>query len=546
MGTPLCLILALCAQEPEVPLRTVPTVLDRVTVYDGQALVERLVAAQADLAGPLTLVLGPFPAAANESSFQTEVTSGEVVVEGLELRSRAGGLLAEGEREALATDLAAQRVALRGVRTEQEAVQAAKDTISSLIQGFANGGKEAMTTFAIEEMVSFVRAQIQLLDADQAALERRSVELEARITDLELQLANGKRRGPERYQELRLALHFTKPGTATVRVSYLVRGASWEPTYDVRVAPDLTGVRVGFVAQVRQSTGEDWNEAEILLSTSQPSIGLDPPEPPLRVVGAWARDRGVLSSLGYADDAMANTKPERSGEDAGGLAAPEVGYRDFGLSAQFVLPGRKTVPANNEPHRFAIREVPLQVKPYRYVVPSLSDRAYLRADVTLASGTPLLAGGARIFLGPDYLGEAAFPLMKVGDGTTLNLGVDPNLSVTWETIQDDRENPGRFSLSSTARITRVYRASLRLSATARSSVDVIVEEALPLSRDGRVEVKVVQLQPAALGDEADLLDREERGLYRWRLRIAPGATEAVRYGYQLSFDEDLNPVVGEE
>jgi len=545
MLTPILLAVALCGQEPAVPARAAPTVLDRVTVYDGQALVERLVAAQADLAGPVTLVLGPFPASANPSSFQTEVTSGDVVVQGLEMRTRAGETLAEGERETLSIALAEQRIALRGVETELQSVQAAKDTVSGLISGLAAGGKEPMSTFSAEEIVRFVRTQIHALDTDQAELERRATALKAVIEDLEVQLANGKRRGSERYQELRLALHFQKPGAATVRLSYLVRGASWEPTYDVRVAPDLTGVRVGFVAQVSQSTGEDWNDAEIMLSTSQPSIGLDPPQPPTRIVSAWSSSRG-LASLGYDEGSVSASPSARAAEMDDSFEAPAVSYRDFGLSAQFVLPGRKTVPSNNEPHRFAIREVPLQVKPYRYVVPSLSDRAYLRADVTLTSGSPLLAGAARIFLGPDYLGEAAFPLMKVGDGTTLNLGVDPNLTVTWETIQDDRENPGRFSLSSTARITRVYRASMRLSATARSSVDVIVEEALPMSRDGRVEIKVVQLQPAALDAAEDRLDREERGLYRWRLRIAPGATETVRYGYQLSFDEDLDPVVGDE
>ncbi len=541
MLTLIFLAVAWGVQEPPALVRSAPTVLDRVTVYDGQALVERVAAASADLAGPMTLVLGPFPASANPASFQTEVTSGEVQVLGLELRTRAGEALAEGDRERLRAMLEERRTAHRGVQTELTAVQSAKDAISGLIQGLAAGGREPLSLIAAEDLVRFVRAQMLAIDADEARLERSSRALEKEMADLELQLETGGQRGTERYQELRLALHFLRPGDATVRIAYLVNGASWDPTYDVRVAPDLTGVRVGFVAQVQQSTGEDWNEAEILLSTSAPSIGLDPPLPPVRVVFPGG---ALLSELGYVGYTAAGT--ERSMEDADANKAPEVAYRDFGLSAQFVLPGRRNLPSNGEPHRFAIREVPLQVRPYRYVVPSMSDHAYLRADVTLASGTPLLAGRARIFLGPDYLGEASFPLMRVGDGTTLNLGVDPNLSVEWETIQNDREDPSRFSLSSTSRITRVYRASLRLSATARGPVEVVVEEALPLSRDGRIEVKGVQLQPAPLGDEKDLRDRSERGLHRWRLRLSPGATESVRYGYVLSFDEELNPIVSED
>ncbi len=534
------LVAALLSQEP---VRSVPSVLDRVTVYDGQALVERLVSASAELAGPVTVVVGPFPVQVNPASFQTEVVTGDVVVLGIETRTRAGEALAEGEREMLRLDLEERRIALRSVGTEMAGLLVAKEALQSYVQGLAagHGSQDGLGTAA--QALEFVREKMRDLDAEQAVLERQQTAIREAITDLEQQLSPGDRRGQQKYLELRVALHFQKPGEGVVRVSYLAQGARWDPTYDVRVAPDLTGVKVGFVAQVTQSTGEDWNDAEIRLSTSAPSIGLDPPELPLRTVHPFqGNGRGMLESLGYAD---ASAAPAAAAEDKSYAPAPEVEYRDFGLSAQFVLPGRKSVPANGEAQRFLIREVPLEVKPERYVVPSLSDKAYLRAEVKLASGSPLLAGEARIFLGPDYLGLASFPLLRVGDSTTLNLGVDPNLSVEYETIEDSRDNPSRFSLSSTARITRVYRATLRLSASARGPVQVLVEEALPLSRDSRVEVKVVQIQPALQDAEKDQADRDERGLHRWRLTLAPGAAETVRWGYVLAFDEDLYPILEE-
>ena len=57
----------------------------------------------------------------------------------------------------------------------------------------------------------------------------------------------------------------------------------------------------------------------------------------------------------------------------------------------------------------------------------------------------VLPGVARIFLGPDYLGESSFPLLRQGDSTTLNLGIDPNLIVEYEVVLDQREEPGLFS-----------------------------------------------------------------------------------------------------
>jgi hypothetical protein len=126
------------------------------------------------------------------------------------------------------------------------------------------------------------------------------------------------------------------------------------------------------------------------------------------------------------------------------------------------------------------------------------------------------------------------------------LGIDPNLTVEWEMLEDSRDNPGRFSLSDTATITRRYRATLHLSAAARSRVSVLVEEALPMSSDDRLEIEVGDLVPQPLEGADDLLEREERGIYRWRLVMAPGSTQGVRWSYELSFDEDLSPVLHQE
>ena len=50
-----------------------------------------------------------------------------------------------------------------------------------------------------------------------------------------------------------------------------VRGARWEPSYDLRVASD--GEHVGLVAygHVTQSSGEDWRDVRLSLSTADAS-----------------------------------------------------------------------------------------------------------------------------------------------------------------------------------------------------------------------------------------------------------------------------------
>ncbi|MCP4094202.1 MAG: mucoidy inhibitor MuiA family protein [Planctomycetes bacterium] len=544
-------VAAVVCQEPDVP--TYPSAIERVTVYPGQALVERVVEIVPTDLGLVNMRIGPLPMSALPTSFQTEVLAGSGVVQGLEMRTRTAGALEWQQSESLQSQVKEALWQHRLLKTDLLGIKAGIDTLTALIDDpspTANsvGGLPSDP----EKRIKFVRDQMTKLSRELATKEREMEQVEAQISDLRAQLDRARAGSKQTFREARIGIHIEQLGTVRMKVTYLVDGAWWTPAYDVRVAPDLTGVNVGLVGQVTQRSGEDWDGVQLVLSTSTPNIGLDPPALPRRyysVYGEYPRAGGglmardnALEELGYVGSdslALAST-------DAKAFSpAPTVAVQDFGLSTQFVMPGKTSVRANGEAHRFRIRELPLEVKPERYVVPSMSTNAYLRAEVIHTGDAPLLSGVAKIFLGPDYLGEASFPVLRQGDSTMLNLGIDPNLTVEWETLEDSRDNPGRFSFGSTATISRNYRATLHLSAAARGRIKVLVEEPLPMSWDDRIGVEIGTLQPTPVETEEDMIAREERGVYRWRLTMAPGSTQAVRWGYDLSFDEDLEPYLQE-
>ena len=69
-------------------------------------------------------------------------------------------------------------------------------------------------------------------------------------------------------------------GDATIPAAllvYMVHGASWSPSYDIRVANDSDGLSLTYFGRIQQSTGEDWDECAVKLSTATPSVGGRPP-----------------------------------------------------------------------------------------------------------------------------------------------------------------------------------------------------------------------------------------------------------------------------
>jgi uncharacterized protein (TIGR02231 family) len=365
--------------------------------------------------------------------------------------------------------------------------------------------------------------------------------LSGEIKDINLQINGARNDRGYRIREARIhCFSQLLDAPSQIRLTYLVSGASWQPAYDVRISPDMIGVNVNSMGQVQQRTGEDWNQVKLVLSTSMPQIGLNPPDVPLRFVESnFYPSSDYDSSINREGDIDRNSRDLLLQEKSVAFdAAPMAEAIDYGITTQFLLPGKVDIAKNNEAHRFSIRTIPLEVEPERYIVPSQSEHAYLRAEVKHGGDSVLLAGTAKIFLGPDYLGESNFPLLRKNDSTMLNLGIDPNLEVGYATLEDFRDDPGSFSLLSTSTITRRYRASLRLSPAAQSKIIVVVEEGLPRSDSDGVEVEIGELVPSVIDTDEAVAKQVEQGLYRWSFVLHPGETKAVRWGYELSFDED--------
>ena len=545
---------SLFGQQAEIAL---DSTIDRVTVYPGFALVERVVEvpSQSELED-FVIVVGPLPISTQPSSVQTRVVGDALAVQGVELRTR----LSTVANHAMATQLELQLDVLREQRIDAEAIKQGIKLQMKALQNMADYENQSTAATwglpdTVQERLEFLGQQMSNYDADLRNNQLKIDSINDSIKDVELQMNGVRSDSGERIREVRINCFAQTHEASQIRLVYLVPGAYWQPAYDVRISPDLAGVNVNSIGQVTQSTGEDWSQVSLVLSTSMPQIGLDPPTVPSRVVDSgesafdsetWGNDVGLsLAEARRVESEYDEEALEGLGYVDSYAAAPTVKVDDYGITTQFSMPGKVDVSMNGEAHRFSIRTIPLDVAPERYVVPSKSVNAYLRAEVEHTGDSVLLAGTAKIFLGPDYLGESTFPLLRKGDTTTLNLGVDPNLEVKYETLEDYRDDPGSFSLSSTSTITRRYRASLRLSPAAHSEIVVLMNEAVPQSNSDSVEVELGDVSPDLLDTEDALAKREDKGIYQWKFVLHPGETKAVRWGYELSFDEDLTPVVRE-
>ena len=72
------------------------------------------------------------------------------------------------------------------------------------------------------------------------------------------------------------------PERPPLLLTYIVSNASWTPSYDVRINSEKNSLQLVYFAEVKQSSGEDWIDVDLTLSTANPASGATPT--PLRNV----------------------------------------------------------------------------------------------------------------------------------------------------------------------------------------------------------------------------------------------------------------------
>uniref|UniRef100_A0A1I8I1Y0 DUF4140 domain-containing protein n=1 Tax=Macrostomum lignano TaxID=282301 RepID=A0A1I8I1Y0_9PLAT len=112
----------------------------------------------------------------------------------------------------------------------------------------------------LDDDLQETKVKIQAKEEAIKVLERQLRDIEARYAELQSREVSVVLESQEATQ---LELHF----------SYVVSRARWSPKYDIRVFSNESAMKIIYYGMVQQNTGEDWENAQISLSTSMPGVG---------------------------------------------------------------------------------------------------------------------------------------------------------------------------------------------------------------------------------------------------------------------------------
>ena len=187
-------------------------------------------------------------------------------------------------------------------------------------------------------------------------------------------------------------------GEFELEVSYLVKKASWTPLYDLQVNTSENKLNLTYIAEIKQNTGEDWDNVPITLSTAKPGLGTLPPQ-----LEPWHIDveEPVAASDIVSTEAIVRTSREsarrrRSRRSNGEIAdmLPTVVEAEvvaatvskLGSVVTFEVGNSGDIPNDNTPHKITIFGD--RFLNGAFAPTSRRDFALLRSAVSLIGETP--------------------------------------------------------------------------------------------------------------------------------------------------------------
>jgi uncharacterized protein (TIGR02231 family) len=326
-------------------------------------------------------------------------------------------------------------------------------------------------------------------------------------------------------------------------VSYLVRGAYWQPIYDARASFERNQVELVSYGIVRQTTGEDWQEVDISLSTARPSIGGRMPYVapwflrPYQPQAAWggrkdkamrkAAELSMVNQTAAFDSLEGNLEKEEAKTI---YARPE----EKGIAVVYNIARKATVRSDGSEHKLPVSSQMLQTKFEYSSYPRLAPCAYLGSRVTNADNLQLLAGRVNIFLENDFVGVSSIDGIGPQEEFDLYLGVDENVKVKREQISKKVDDVLIAGIPAPNRTT-TFKYKISIENYKNKQINVILFEAMPVSEDERIKVKIheVSVVPAV----KDWKDR--KGVWRFELGLAPREKKEITYTYTVEHPRDM-------
>jgi uncharacterized protein (TIGR02231 family) len=429
---------------------------------------------------------------------------------------------------------------IRIITIQKNSLQDKKEFLNSIVYLFQEQKTTEDTIIAIpstdqlEEIYTFLDEKLrvnyeQLLNQDFQieSFKDRIALLQKRLQ----QISNEQR---ETKKVIALDLEVYQNTNVRILVSYLLnKGINWHPIYDLKT--DLKNDIIAIVnyALIGQSTGMDWENVHISLSTARPTVsGQLPPIDPW-FLRPYQVDENIQKSVGMP--MLARGELDAVFEDS--ITEEEdqlipVEYK--GTSVTYKIPQKVSIPSGTSREKVLISEDELSGQFNYRAYPRKSPFVYFNVYVENNLAIPLLPGEMNIFIEGGFTGNTSIGYIPPGNNFDISLGIAENLKVKRELVKKFRDETLIATIPSSKIATKYeYKITIENYQDMQSLCHIF--ESIPVSEDDRIQVNIDKISK-----EPQVKNWEDKeGIWMWEVLLEPQEKDEISFTYSIIHPRDL-------
>lgn len=390
------------------------------------------------------------------------------------------------------------------------------------------------------KMVEFYRTKQEQLDNEIRETNKSLRDLNAEIDKVQREI---NKLGQQTYKYknmVEVLIDVQKEGNIILDLSYIVYGPSWHPVYDLRVDSNKKTMHLTYKSNIYQTTGEDWNNVDLKLSTAKPNMSAQPPELSPQYISIY-KPRPVVKEISKS---APRSRGGRSNEMTFQIAGMSVEERLDDLEADiahststvetgatsvvFDIEGSNTIISDNEPHlvTITIQEFPAG---FRYsTIPKHSQFAYLKAKITNDSDFPFLPGKTNIFLNNNFVANSYLKSVAPTEEFWVFLGVDEAIKVEYKFVRRYDETGGLF----VEKNKKIFEYIIKITNNKKTQEEIVVWDQLPISQNENIKVKLIE---PTYKKDTDILKINEHKYVEWFFKPQPGEEISIPFKYSVEY-----------
>ena len=393
--------------------------------------------------------------------------------------------------------------------------------------GGANNGIDATKLTAL---VDYQIKKINSLKDEIIDLGIKDQGLQNQITKINQQLSvlNSKQNQSE--GNIIVTVNSSTKSLASFEFSYLINSnVRWTPVYDIRVKNTSSPMEFILKAKVYQSTGEDWTDVKLSLNTSNPTDRVQKPN-----LTPWYlnfqreddyRTRGTNSDQESAAPMM--KKLEEVKVKINTMQWSNAQIIENQLNNEYEIENKYTLKSGNMETQIEINRINANAY-YEYAsAPKLNSDAFLMGNIINWESLNLLNAEGSVYFDGAFVGTTYIQNTSSKDTMNLSLGKDERIIIKRTKLNEVNGSNLFGNIKE-----KKFSYDIVVKNTKKETVEITIEEQLPISQDKNITVNALELSGGKLNPTT--------GLVTWKISLKAGESSTKKFNFSVKFPKDTS------